>query len=82
LKKQLEGATSTPAPNDEDSGAGGGDDKDAKITALETENADLKAKVKTLEEELEQLKSGNETSTTLADAKARFPKVSFNDAKS
>ncbi|MBU3800463.1 MULTISPECIES: DUF2213 domain-containing protein [Citrobacter] len=82
LKKQLEGATSTPAPNDEDPGAGGGDDKDAKITALETENADLKAKVKTLEEELEQLKSGNETSTTLADAKARFPKVSFNDAKS
>ncbi|MCL7684765.1 hypothetical protein M8356_21150, partial [Citrobacter youngae] len=80
LKKQLEGATSTPAPNDEDPGAG--DDKDAKITALETENADLKAKVKTLEEELEQLKSGNETSTTLADAKARFPKVSFNDAKS
>ena len=82
LKKQLEGATSTPAPNDEDPSAGGGDDKDAKITVLETENADLKAKVKTLEEELEQLKSGNETSTTLADAKARFPKVSFNDAKS
>ncbi|NGF66928.1 DUF2213 domain-containing protein [Citrobacter freundii] len=82
LKKQLEGATSTPAPNDEEPGASGGDDKDAKITALETENADLKAKVKTLEEELEQLKSGNETSTTLADAKARFPKVSFNDAKS
>lgn len=82
LKKQLEGATSTPAPNDEDPGAGGGDDKDAKITALETENADLKAKVEALEEELEQLKSGNETSTTLADAKARFPKVSFNDAKS
>ncbi|MFB1942044.1 DUF2213 domain-containing protein [Salmonella enterica] len=82
LKKQLEGATGAPAPNDDDPGAGGGDDKDAKITALETENADLKEKVKALEDELEQLKSGNETSTTLADAKARFPKVSFNDAKS
>ncbi|WP_410699815.1 DUF2213 domain-containing protein [Citrobacter braakii] len=82
LKKQLEGATGAPSPNDDDSGAGGGDDKDAKITALETENADLKAKIKALEDELEQLKSGNETSTTLADAKARFPKVSFNDAKS
>lgn len=82
LKKQLEGATGTPAPNDDDPGAGGGDDKDAKITALETENADLKAKVKALEDELEQVKSGNETSATLADAKARFPKVSFNDAKS
>lgn len=81
LKTQLEGMTGAPSPNDEDPAAGG-DDKDAKITALETENADLKAKVKALEEELEQLKSGNETSTTLADAKARFPKVSFNDAKS
>ncbi|EDW4354074.1 DUF2213 domain-containing protein [Salmonella enterica] len=81
LKTQLEGMTGAPSPNDEDPAAGG-DDKDAKITALETENADLKAKIKTLEEELEQLKSGNETSTTLADAKARFPKVSFNDAKS
>lgn len=82
LKKQLEGATGTPAPNDDDPGAGGGDDKDAKITELETENADLKAKVKALEDELEQMKSGNETTATLADAKARFPKVSFNDAKS
>lgn len=82
LKMQLEGATGAPSPNDDDPGAGGGDDKDAKITALETENADLKAKIKALEDELEQLKSGNETSATLADAKARFPKVSFNDAKS
>lgn len=82
LKKQLEGATGAPSPNDDDPGAGGGDDKDAKITALETENADLKAKIKALEDELEQLKSGNETSATLADAKARFSKVSFNDAKS
>lgn len=82
LKKQLEGATGAPSPNDDDPGAGGGDDKDAKITALETENADLKAKIKALEDELEQLKSGNETSATLADAKARFPKISFNDAKS
>ncbi|ECS5319693.1 hypothetical protein A6547_24045, partial [Salmonella enterica subsp. enterica serovar Hadar] len=81
LKTQLEGMTGAPSPNDDDPAAGG-DDKDAKITELETENADLKAKIKTLEEELEQLKSGNETSTTLADAKARFPKVSFNDAKS
>ncbi len=63
-------------------GTAGGDDKDTKIAALETENADLKAKIKALEDELEQLKSGNEASTTLADAKARFPKVNFNDAKS
>lgn len=82
LKTQLESMKGTPAPNDDDPAAGGGDDKDAKITALETENADLKAKVKALEDELEQMKSGNETSATLADAKARFPKVSFNDAKS
>ena len=36
LKKQLEGMTGAPSPNDEDPAAGG-DDKDAKITALETE---------------------------------------------
>lgn len=80
LKSQLEGMKA-PGPSDAD-GDGTNDDKDAKITALETENADLKAKVKALEDELEQVKSGNETSATLADAKARFPKVSFNDAKS
>ncbi|EFM2046663.1 DUF2213 domain-containing protein [Escherichia coli] len=82
LKKQLEGMTGAPVTTDEDPGTAGGDDKDTKIAALETENADLKAKIKALEDELEQLKSGNEASTTLADAKARFPKVSFNDAKS
>lgn len=82
LKKQLEGMTGAPVTTDEDPGTAGGDDKDTKIAALETENADLKAKIKALEDELEQLKSGNETSTTLADAKARFPKVNFNDAKS
>lgn len=82
LKKQLEGMTGAPVTTDEDPGTAGGDDKDTKIAALETENADLKAKIKALEDELEQLKSGNEASTTLADAKARFPKVNFNDAKS
>ncbi|MBW9432837.1 DUF2213 domain-containing protein [Atlantibacter hermannii] len=82
LKKQLEGMTGSPVTTDEDPGTAGGDEKDTKIAALETENADLKAKIKALEDELEQLKSGNETSTTLADAKARFPKVNFNDAKS
>lgn len=82
LKKQLEGATGTPAPNDDDPGAGGGDDKDAKITELETENADLKAKVEELEKELAELKGNAETEATMTDAKARFPKVNLNDAKS
>ena len=81
LKSQLEGMTPATAPADADPAAGD-DDKDAKITALETENTDLKEKVKALEEELATLKAGNETESTLNDAKARFPKVSFNDAKS
>lgn len=80
LKAQLDGMTAA-GPADAD-GEGADADKDAKITALETENSDLKEKVKALEEELSALKAGSETESTLNDAKARFPKVNFNDAKS
>lgn len=81
LKSQLDGMVgATPADADPDASAG--DDKDAKIATLETENADLKAKVKELEDELAAIKSGSETESTLNDAKTRFPKVNFNDAKS
>ncbi|HAH8787731.1 TPA: DUF2213 domain-containing protein [Escherichia coli] len=80
LKSQLEGMT--PAGPADADGEGADGDKDVKISSLETENADLKAKVKELEEELAALKAGSETESTLNDAKARFPKVSFNDAKS
>ncbi|SQC34225.1 DUF2213 domain-containing protein [Kluyvera cryocrescens] len=80
LKSQLEGMT--PAGPADADGEGTEGDKDAKITALETENTDLKEKVKSLEEELAALKAGSETESTLNDAKTRFPKVNFNDAKS
>lgn len=80
LKTQLEGMTAAP-PVDAEPGTGG-DDKDAKITALETENTDLKAKVKELEDELAAMKAGSETEATMNDAKSRFPKVNLTDAKS
>ncbi|EBL4970941.1 DUF2213 domain-containing protein [Salmonella enterica] len=80
LKSQLEGVTSSGPTDADESGAG--DDKDAKITALEAENEQLKTENQQLKEELEKLKAGNETEYTLNDAKARFPKVNFNDAKS
>ncbi|HEN3472002.1 TPA: DUF2213 domain-containing protein [Yersinia enterocolitica] len=80
LKSQLEGMTAAP-PVDAEPGTGG-DDKDAKITALETENTDLKAKVKELEDELAAMKAGSETEATMNDAKSRFPKVNLTDAKS
>ncbi|EJM0847260.1 DUF2213 domain-containing protein [Salmonella enterica] len=80
LNSQLEGVTSS-GPTDADE-SGTGDDKDAKITALEAENEQLKTENQQLKEELEKLKAGNETESTLNDAKARFPKVNFNDAKS
>ncbi|EEN1042836.1 TPA: DUF2213 domain-containing protein [Salmonella enterica] len=80
LKSQLEGMTSSGPTDADESGAG--DDKDAKITALEAENEQLKTENQQLKEELEKLKAGNETESTLNDAKARFPKVNFNDAKS
>ncbi len=80
LKSQLEGMTAA-TPVDAEPGTGG-DDKDAKITALETENTDLKAKVKELEDELAAMKAGSETEATMNDAKSRFPKVNLTDAKS
>lgn len=80
LKTQLEGMKAT-GPEDADGERADGD-KDAKIAELETKNAELEAKVKELEEELAALKAGNETESTLNDAKTRFPKVNFNDAKS
>ncbi|WP_445497812.1 DUF2213 domain-containing protein [Photorhabdus sp. SF281] len=84
LKAQLEQSkvAGAPPPNDADPDpAGGGDDKDARIAALEAENEQLKAENQALKEELEKLKGESDTSTTLNDAKARFPKVKFNDAK-
>ncbi|PHM54541.1 DUF2213 domain-containing protein [Xenorhabdus sp. KK7.4] len=83
LKREKEDA-GTPPPNDVDPNAGGTgtDDKDARIAALETENAQLKTENASLKEELEKLKGENDTSATLNDAKSRFPKVNFNDAKS
>ena len=80
LKTQLEGMKAAGPTDADDDGADG--DKDAKIAELETKNAELEAKVKALEEELAALKAGNETESTLNDAKTRFPKVNFNDAKS
>ncbi|MDF7681196.1 DUF2213 domain-containing protein [Enterobacteriaceae bacterium ESL0689] len=82
LKAQLESVTGAPVTTDDNPAADGGDDKDAKIAALETENADLKAKVEKLEKELADLKADAETEATLTDAKVRFPKISFSDAKS
>ncbi|MDE9543824.1 DUF2213 domain-containing protein [Xenorhabdus bovienii] len=87
LKKEKEGAgTPPPKPNDGDPAAGvaagGTDDKDARIAALEAENEQLKTENASLKEELEKLKGESDTSSTLNDAKVRFPKVNFNDAKS
>ncbi|HEN3248737.1 TPA: DUF2213 domain-containing protein [Yersinia enterocolitica] len=81
LKTQLDGATAS-VPVDADPAASADGDKDAKITALETENADLKAKVKELEDELAKLKGDSETEATMTDAKSRFPKLNLTDAKS
>lgn len=80
LKSQLE-ALNTTGPAD-DAPEPAGDDKDAQIAALKAENEQLKAKVDELEEKLEQLQAEKEAGSTLNDAKVRFPKVNFNDAKS
>ena len=79
LKAQLD---AIPAGLTDAGGEGADGDKDAKITALETENADLKTKVKELEDELAKLKGDSETEATMTDAKSRFPKLNLTDAKS
>lgn len=79
LKAQLEKAKEPI--NDED----GTDDVEAlkaENAALKAENEGLKAENEALKNELEELKSSNEASATMTDAKARFPKVNLNDAKS
>lgn len=72
LKAQLE-----VGPTDADP-EGSTDD----VEALKAENAALKAENEALKKELEELKGSNETSSTMADAKAKFPKVNLTDAKS
>ncbi|WP_340615109.1 phage cement protein [Xenorhabdus thailandensis] len=87
LKAQLEASkgSTAPPPTDADPNkgdAGGTDDKEACIAALEAENEQLKTENTALKEELEKLKGESEASSTLNDEKSRFPKVNFNDAKS
>ncbi|CAG9411281.1 TPA: DUF2213 domain-containing protein [Providencia alcalifaciens] len=81
LKKEKEGASMPPqnddAPSEQQEG-----DKDARIAELESENAQLKEENQQLKDELDALKSESDTSSTLTDAKARFPKLNFTDAKS
>jgi len=79
LKEQLEKMKQEGKPvNDSDSDS----DDNAKVTELQAENEQLKAKIKELEEKLAKLEGDSALSSTLNDAKARFPKLKFNDAKS
>ena len=80
LKTQLEGMKTPPVDADPETPPG--DDKDTKIAALESEIAQLKEENQKLKNELEQIKADGETSSTLTDAKVRFPKLKFTDAKS
>lgn len=80
LKSQLDGMSSPPVTDDDPDDAGG--DKDAKLAALQAENDQLKEENQQLKDELEQLKADKDTESTLNDAKSRFPKLKFNDAKS
>lgn len=50
--------------------------------AAEEKLAEAELRIKELEDELAALKADGETSTAVADAKARFPKIKLGDAKS
>lgn len=78
LKEQL-AQLATP-PNDAD----GDDDIEAIKTerdTLKAENEQLKTENADLKAQIAELKGANETETALNDAKAKFPKVNFADAK-
>jgi hypothetical protein len=81
LKAQLE-SIKRSSPSTVDTDPESGDvARASKLAELEAENAELKAKIAELEAEIEKLKGEIDTESTLVDAKERFPKVKFNDAK-
>lgn len=75
LKAQLE------ALNDEEPTAGE-DDKDARITALTAELEQVKKERDEYKARVEELEAEKDKDSVMNDAKARFPKVKLNDAKS
>lgn len=75
LKAKLE------ALNDEEPTAGE-DDKDARITALTAELEQVKKERDEYKARVEELEAEKDKDSVMNDAKARFPKVKLNDAKS
>lgn len=75
LKAQLE------ALNDDDPNAGD-DQKDAQIAALTQELEEVKKERDELKARVEELEAEKDMGSVINDAKARFPKVKLNDAKS
>ncbi|OCG33652.1 MULTISPECIES: DUF2213 domain-containing protein [unclassified Gilliamella] len=75
LKAKLE------ALNDEEPTAGE-DDKDARITALTAELEQVKKERDEYKARVEELEAEKDRDSVMNDAKARFPKVKLNDAKS
>lgn len=67
--------------NDEESTAGE-DDKDARITALTAELEQVKKERDEYKARVEELEAEKDKDSVMNDAKARFPKVKLNDAKS
>lgn len=75
LKAQLE-ALNDDAPN------AGEDQKDAQIAALTQELEEVKKERDELKARVEELEAEKDKESVINDAKARFPKVKLNDAKS
>lgn len=67
--------------NDEEPTAGE-DDKDARITALTAELEQVKKERDEYKARVEELEAEKDKDSVMNDAKARFPKVKLNDAKS
>lgn len=55
-------------------------DLEAEVESLKADNEEKDTRIKELEDELAALKNEGETSTAVADAKARFPKLKLGDS--
>ena len=82
LQKQIDELKAKLETLNDEEPTTGEDDKDARITALTAELEQVKKERDELKARVEELETEKDKDSVMNDAKARFPKVELNDAKS
>lgn len=81
LQKQIDELKAKLETLNDEEPAAGEDDKDARITTLTAELEQVKKERDELKARVEELEAEKDKDSVINDAKARFPKVKLNDAK-